>query len=188
MSFSCSATCLRRRVSSSRSAGVNGVWPWAVAASMRRRSSATQEPSRLSFRPSSRATEAMVRPESITRWAASTLYSVVYDRRERDMVNILPARPLVPLSRCPLFGGNPRSAAQLTRQVVAARALWVLAVLAFVATAASAAFTSEFSLPLLLILVAAITATVALVTVTRQPAKSVTREPARSAAARRDAQ
>ena len=80
------------------------------------------------------------------------------------------------------------SAAQLTRQVVAARALWMLAVLAFVATAASAVFTSEFSLPLLLILGVAIAATVALVTVTRQPAQPVTREPARSAAARRDAQ
>ncbi|MFF2113605.1 hypothetical protein [Rhodococcus koreensis] len=79
------------------------------------------------------------------------------------------------------------SAAHLKRQVVAARALWVLAVLAFVVTAASAVFTSEVSLPLLLILVVAITATVALVTVSRQLAKPVTREPARSAAARRDA-
>ncbi|MFD7008074.1 hypothetical protein [Rhodococcus jostii] len=80
------------------------------------------------------------------------------------------------------------SAAHLTRQAVAARALWVLAVLGFVVTAASAVLTSEFSLPLLLILVVAIAATVALVTVTPQPAPSVAREPARSAAARRDAQ
>ncbi|QYA99871.1 hypothetical protein I1A62_01530 (plasmid) [Rhodococcus sp. USK10] len=79
------------------------------------------------------------------------------------------------------------SAAQLTRRVVAARALWVLGVLAFVVTAASAAFTSEVPLPLLLILVVAIAATVALVSVTRQPARSVTRELARSAAARREA-
>ncbi|UOT08438.1 hypothetical protein MPY17_39940 (plasmid) [Rhodococcus opacus] len=85
-----------------------------------------------------------------------------------------------------LVGGG--SAAQLRHQAVAARALWGLAVLAFVATAASAVFTSEFSLPLLLILVVAITATVALVSVTREPAKSVTREPARSAAARRGTQ
>ncbi|MFD9667180.1 hypothetical protein ACFWAY_37185 [Rhodococcus sp. NPDC059968] len=80
------------------------------------------------------------------------------------------------------------SAAHLKDQAAAARALWALAVLAFVATAASAVFTSEFSLPLLLILVAAITATVALVSVTREQAKSVIREPGRSAAARRDAQ
>ncbi|MGW4335198.1 hypothetical protein ACWEK5_20580 [Rhodococcus koreensis] len=80
------------------------------------------------------------------------------------------------------------SAAQLTRNAVAARVLWVLAGLAFVASAASAAFTSEFSLPLLLILEVAIAGTLALVSVTRQPARSVTRGPARSAAARRDAQ
>ena len=35
--------------------------------------------------PSSRETSAIVRPESITRWAASILYSVVKDLRVRDM-------------------------------------------------------------------------------------------------------
>lgn len=86
MSFSCSETCLRRRISSVRSAAVSGASPVAAAASMRRRSSATHLPSRVSARPSSRLTSAMVRPESITLWAASTLYSVVNDRRVRDMV------------------------------------------------------------------------------------------------------
>lgn len=84
MSLSCSATCFRNRSSSSRSAGDSGFSPWTAAASMRRRSSATHRP-RLSWMPSSRETSATVRPESITRWAASTLYSVVNDRRFRDM-------------------------------------------------------------------------------------------------------
>ena len=35
--------------------------------------------------PSSRETSAIVRPESITRWAASILYSVVKDLRVWDM-------------------------------------------------------------------------------------------------------
>ena len=72
------------------------------------------------------------------------------------------------------------SAAHLTRQAVAARALWVLAVLAFVATVVGAVIVSEVSLPLLLILGVAIAATVALVSVTRQPAQPVTRESAQS--------
>lgn len=73
ISFSCSATCLRKRVSSVRSATVNGSSLRAAAASVRRRSSATYRPSRPSFTPGSRATSAIV-PESITRWAASTLF------------------------------------------------------------------------------------------------------------------
>jgi hypothetical protein len=44
--------------------------------------------------PSSRATSLIVRPESSTRCAASTLYSAVYDRRLRGgMMDILPAGP-----------------------------------------------------------------------------------------------
>ncbi|MFE7421825.1 hypothetical protein [Rhodococcus sp. NPDC057529] len=72
------------------------------------------------------------------------------------------------------------SVAQLIHQAAAARALWVLAVLAFVATAVGAVIVSGLSLPLLLILVLAIAATVALL--------ALTREPARSAAARRGTQ
>ncbi|UDH01662.1 hypothetical protein [Rhodococcus opacus] len=72
------------------------------------------------------------------------------------------------------------SAAQIKYQAVAARALWVLAVLAFLATAVRAVTTSELSLPLLLTLVVAIAATVALV--------AVTRERTTAAAARRGAQ
>ncbi|MFF2109221.1 hypothetical protein [Rhodococcus koreensis] len=67
-----------------------------------------------------------------------------------------------------------------THHAAAARALWVLAALAFVATAASAVTTSEVSLTLVIALVVAIAATSALVAVTREPAKS--------AAARRGAQ
>jgi hypothetical protein len=52
--------------------------------SRRRRSSATHRPSRVSLTPNSRATSAIVRPESITRSAA--LHSVVNDRRVQDMV------------------------------------------------------------------------------------------------------
>ncbi|MFC9361281.1 hypothetical protein ACFTZB_32470 [Rhodococcus sp. NPDC057014] len=66
------------------------------------------------------------------------------------------------------------SAAQLTHQTAAARALWVLAVLAFVTTAVGAVIVSELSLPLLLILVVAIAGTVALVALTREPEKSTT--------------
>lgn len=81
MSLSCSDTWRRSLISSARSAGVNGVSPAAAAASIRRRSSETHLPSNVSPTPSSRPTSAMVRPESITRCAASTLYSVVNDRR-----------------------------------------------------------------------------------------------------------
>jgi len=62
-----------------------------------------------------------------------------------------------------------------THHAAAARALWVLAALAFVGTSAS-----EVSVTLVITLVVAIAATSALVTVTREPAKS--------AAARRGAQ
>ncbi|WAM19713.1 hypothetical protein [Rhodococcus sp. JS3073] len=72
------------------------------------------------------------------------------------------------------------SAAQLAHQAAAARALWVLAVLTFVATTVGAVTTSELSLPLVITLVAAIAATVALI--------AVTREPTRSAAARNGAE
>ncbi|PQP13936.1 hypothetical protein [Rhodococcus opacus] len=65
------------------------------------------------------------------------------------------------------------STAQIKHQTGAARALWVLAVLAFVATAVGAITASELSLPLLLILVAAIAATCALVAVTKEPTKTV---------------
>ncbi|MDV6244832.1 hypothetical protein [Rhodococcus opacus] len=64
------------------------------------------------------------------------------------------------------------SAAQLTHRTAAARALWMLAVLAFMATTVGAVTAAEFSLPLVLILVAAIAATCALITVTREPAKA----------------
>lgn len=53
MSFSCSATWLHRRANSVRSAAVKGSSLQAAAASTRRRSSATQRPSRPSFNPSS---------------------------------------------------------------------------------------------------------------------------------------
>ena len=85
MSFSCSESCRRNRASSVRSADVRGCSPDAVAASIRRRSSATQRPSGPSLMPNSRATSATMRPESITRRAASTLHSVVNDLRSRDM-------------------------------------------------------------------------------------------------------
>ncbi|QSE86105.1 hypothetical protein [Rhodococcus koreensis] len=61
------------------------------------------------------------------------------------------------------------SAAQLTHHTGAARALWVLAVLAFMTTTVGAVTAAEFSLPLVLILVGAIAATCALITVTREP-------------------
>lgn len=61
------------------------------------------------------------------------------------------------------------SAAQLAHHTAAARALWVLAVLAFIATTVGAVTAAEFSLPLVLILVAAIAATCALITVTHEP-------------------
>ncbi|MGV9866115.1 hypothetical protein [Rhodococcus koreensis] len=63
------------------------------------------------------------------------------------------------------------STAQLTHRSGAARALWVLAVLAFVATIVGAMTASQISLRLALILVVAIAATCALVAVTREPAK-----------------
>jgi hypothetical protein len=62
------------------------------------------------------------------------------------------------------------SAAQLKHQAAAARALWVLAVLAFVTTAASAMTATTVSLPLVITLVVAIAGTVALVAVTREQA------------------
>ncbi|RYF40732.1 MAG: hypothetical protein EOO27_47285 [Comamonadaceae bacterium] len=58
------------------------------------------------------------------------------------------------------------SAALLKDQAVAARAPWVLAVLAFAAAAVGAVTASEVSLPLLLAVVIAIVATGALVAVT----------------------
>ena len=64
------------------------------------------------------------------------------------------------------------STAQLKHQAGVARALWVLAVLAFVATALGAMSASEISLPLLLTLVGAIAATCALVAVTKEPTKA----------------
>jgi uncharacterized protein (DUF58 family) len=64
------------------------------------------------------------------------------------------------------------SAAQLTHRTAVARVLWVLAVLAFMATTVGAVTAAEFSLPLVLILVGAIAATVALIAVTREPAKA----------------
>ncbi|RZI53531.1 MAG: hypothetical protein EOP16_02325 [Pseudonocardia sp.] len=64
------------------------------------------------------------------------------------------------------------SAAQLTHRTGAARVLWVLAVLAFMATTVGAVTAAEFSLPLVLILVAVIAATCALIAVTREPAKA----------------
>ncbi|GCE37818.1 hypothetical protein Rhow_000664 [Rhodococcus wratislaviensis] len=73
------------------------------------------------------------------------------------------------------------SAAHLKHQAVAARGLWVLAVLAFVTTAASAMTATTVSLPLVITLVVAIAGTVALVAVTREQA---TKAPA----ARRGAQ
>ncbi|PQP16398.1 hypothetical protein [Rhodococcus opacus] len=64
------------------------------------------------------------------------------------------------------------SAAQLTHRTAAARAFWVLAVLAFMATTVGAVTATTFSLPLVLILVGAIAATCALIAVTREPAKA----------------
>ncbi|EID79005.1 MULTISPECIES: hypothetical protein [Rhodococcus] len=64
------------------------------------------------------------------------------------------------------------STAQIKHQTGAARALWVLAVLAFVATAVGAITASQLSLSLLLTLVGAITATCALVAVTKEPTKA----------------
>ncbi|MDH6291958.1 hypothetical protein [Rhodococcus opacus] len=64
------------------------------------------------------------------------------------------------------------SVAQLKHQAAAARALWVLAVLTFVATTVGAVTTSEVSLPLVITLVVAIAATVALVVITREPTRS----------------
>ena len=64
------------------------------------------------------------------------------------------------------------SAAQLTHRTAVARALWVLAVLAFMATTVGAVTATTFSLPPLLILVAAIAATCALIAVTREPANA----------------
>ncbi|WP_370185279.1 hypothetical protein [Rhodococcus wratislaviensis] len=64
------------------------------------------------------------------------------------------------------------STAQIKHQAGVARALWVLAVLAFVATAVGAIAASEISLPLLLTLVVAIAATCALVAVTKEPIKA----------------
>ncbi|WP_016881783.1 MULTISPECIES: hypothetical protein [unclassified Rhodococcus (in: high G+C Gram-positive bacteria)] len=72
------------------------------------------------------------------------------------------------------------SVAQLAHQVVVARALWVLAVLAFVATAALVMTMSELLVPLGITVVVAIAATGALLALTREPAKS--------AAARKDAE
>ncbi|RYE38953.1 MAG: hypothetical protein EOP24_45650 [Hyphomicrobiales bacterium] len=61
------------------------------------------------------------------------------------------------------------SAAQLTHRTAVARVLWVLA---FMATTVGAVTAAEFSLPLVLILVAALAATCALIAVTREPAKA----------------
>ncbi|WP_016880407.1 MULTISPECIES: hypothetical protein [Rhodococcus] len=72
------------------------------------------------------------------------------------------------------------SAAQITHRALAARALWLLAVLAFAAAAVGAVTASEFSLPLLLTVFVAIAATIALHVVTSDPKKSV--------ASRRDAE
>ncbi|MDV7246374.1 MULTISPECIES: hypothetical protein [Rhodococcus] len=63
------------------------------------------------------------------------------------------------------------SAAQIKRQAVAARALWLFAVLVFAAAAVGAVTAAEVSLPLLLAVVVAIVATGALVAVTNQPKK-----------------
>ncbi len=63
------------------------------------------------------------------------------------------------------------STAQLTHRSGAARAPWVLAVLAFAATIVGAVTASEISLSLVLILVVAIAATCALVAVTSERAK-----------------
>ncbi|QTJ71436.1 hypothetical protein HYG77_39125 (plasmid) [Rhodococcus sp. ZPP] len=63
------------------------------------------------------------------------------------------------------------SAAQIKHQPGSARALWVLAVLAFAAAAVGAVTASEVSLPLLLAVVIAIVATGALVAVTNEPKK-----------------
>ncbi len=63
------------------------------------------------------------------------------------------------------------SAAQIKHQAVAARALWLFAVLAFAAAAVGAVTAKEVSLPLLLAVVIAIVATVALVAVTNEPKK-----------------
>ncbi|PBC47141.1 hypothetical protein [Rhodococcus sp. ACPA1] len=76
------------------------------------------------------------------------------------------------------------SAAQLTHHTAAARALWVLAVPAFMATTVGAVTAAEFSLPLVLILVAAIAATCALIAITREPAKANAKAKAKAAAGR----
>ena len=62
------------------------------------------------------------------------------------------------------------SAAQITHRASAARALWLLAVLAFATAAVGAA--AELSLPLLLTVVVAIVATVALAMVSSEPNES----------------
>ncbi|MGW4337702.1 hypothetical protein ACWEK5_33550 [Rhodococcus koreensis] len=64
------------------------------------------------------------------------------------------------------------SASLITHRDGAARALWLLAVLAFAAAAASVATAAEISLPLVLAVVVAIGATLALVAVTKEPKKS----------------
>ena len=66
LSFSSSATCLRNRGGSARSAVSRGFSPWTLAAAILRRSSLTQTLNIPASIPSSRATSAIVRSGSIT--------------------------------------------------------------------------------------------------------------------------